>query len=78
MLPNIVGDFGNAYRGYVGAGTGAFKGTTARNRYKDWGGQGSQEGYDGANFAANNSNSLYGGSNSVQPPAAQVLIIIKT
>ena len=67
-LPNITGSFSTASDKNLG--TGAFSWTT--NKYAtNGGGQGGQW---GINFSAKKSNSIYGNSNTVQPPATQMYL----
>lgn len=75
-LPNITGSFFNSYRGIVASGDGAFS-TDGWNRFVDWGTTGSVYNFDGAGFAASRSNSMYGGSSTVQPPSMALLPCIK-
>ena len=67
-LPNITGSFSTASDKNLG--TGAFSWTT--DKYStNGGGQGGQW---GINFSAQNSNSIYGNSDTVQPPATQMYL----
>ena len=67
-LPNITGSFSTASDKNLG--TGAFSWTT--NKYStNGGGQGGQW---GINFSAKKSNSIYGNSTTVQPPATQMYL----
>ena len=67
-LPNITGSFSTASDKNLG--TGAFSWTN--NKYAtNGGGDGSQW---GINFSAQNSNSIYGNSTTVQPPATQMYL----
>ena len=67
-LPNITGSFSTASDKNLG--TGAFSWTT--NKYAtNGGGQGGQW---GINFSAKKSNSIYGNSTTVQPPATQMYL----
>ena len=67
-LPNITGSFSTASDKNLG--TGAFSWTT--NKYAtNGGGQGGQW---GINFSAKKSNSIYGNSDTVQPPATQMYL----
>lgn len=67
-LPNITGSFSTASDKDLG--TGAFSWTT--NKYStNGGGEGGQW---GINFSAKKSNSIYGNSTTVQPPATQMYL----
>ena len=67
-LPNITGSFSTASDKNLGSG--AFSWTT--NKYAtNGGGQGGQW---GINFSAKKSNSIYGNSTTVQPPATQMYL----
>ena len=67
-LPNITGSFSTASDKNLG--TGAFSWTN--NKYAtNGGGQGGQW---GINFSAQKSNSIYGASDTVQPPATQMYL----
>ena len=67
-VPNITGSFSTASDKNLG--TGAFSWTT--NKYAtNGGGQGGQW---GINFSAKKSNSIYGNSTTVQPPATQMYL----
>lgn len=71
-LPNITGSFSTASDQNLG--TGAFSWTT--DKYStNGGGQGGQW---GINFSAQNSNSIYGNSTTVQPPAYVVNVWRRT
>lgn len=71
-LPNITGNI-SAFRSDIG---GAFVGSNNTNRYDGW-----EDGQDeyavSTSFNAARSNSIYGASNTVQPPAMTVIYCIK-
>ena len=70
-LPNITGSFSTASDKNLG--TGAFSWTT--NKYStNGGGQGGQW---GINFSAKKSNSIYGNSTTVQPPAVRYRAMVQ-
>ena len=73
-LPNIIGNFDSPF-GYLSSGGGAFQVTTDDG---DWQGKGSAKRYRNANFNASRSNSIYGNSNTVQPPAYVVNVWRRT
>ena len=78
-IPNITGSILNlAHGSKVGAtANGAF----TRTEGTDTGNAGAETGYNGPtnifNFNASKSNSIYGNSNTVQPPALQLIPQIK-
>jgi len=73
-LPNIEGSFGSVSSSYR-FGNGAFAADTSGNeKYTVTGGAGTN---CGISFDASRSNSIYGNSNTVQPPAACVRFMIK-
>lgn len=81
-LPNITGDssgggtsLGNFFTGGANAGTGAIRLSATRNRTSI--GAGSTNGWGNFSIDASLSNSIYGNSATVQPPAACVRFVIK-
>lgn len=71
-LPNITGNI-SAFRADIG---GAFAGKNNTNRYDGW--EDDEDEYAvSTNFDASRSNSIYGASNTVQPPAMTVIYCIK-
>ena len=71
-LPNITGNV-SVFRSSI---TGAFVGSQNTNRYDGW--EDSQDEYAiSTSFDASRSNSIYGASNTVQPPAMTVIYCIK-
>lgn len=72
-LPNITGNV-NGLKGVVGSSSGALKATrtSAEGVYGSGGG-----GYYNTTIDASRSNSIYGSSDTVQPPALQTIICIK-
>jgi microcystin-dependent protein len=77
-LPNITGEFANHARGIVSNGAGAFHHDGLWDTFIDWGSTGSNKWYDGVAFSADRSNSAYGSSSTVQPPAIALLPCIKS
>lgn len=71
-LPNITGNI-SAFKSSI---SGAFVGSTNTNRYDGW--QDNQDEYAvSTSFDASRSNSIYGASTTVQPPAMTVIYCIK-
>ena len=71
-LPNITGNI-SAFRHYIG---GAFAGSFETNRYDGWDQDDDEYGVY-TSFDASRSNSIYGASNTVQPPSMTVIYCIK-
>ena len=80
-LPNITGEFGSSSHRwpYMGIQTGAFSGTEIRTTtsYLNIGHGSSTDTTWGKQFDASLSNSIYGNSTTVQPPASIVNYFIK-
>jgi microcystin-dependent protein len=85
-LPNISGTITSRktastspYAGGITGASGAFKFTSgaASGNSAGLSASGSTYGVDTANFAASNSNSIYGASSTVRPPSLNVLFYIK-
>jgi hypothetical protein len=72
-LPNIEGTVGGSL-GFFASANGAFSATSAS---KDWNGTGGKTAKNTFDFNASRSNSIYGNSDTVQPPAITVVWIIK-
>ena len=66
-LPNITGDFDTVSTTGVGAFRRSLNGTDTS--YFDYGGSGGKGQWSSVYFNANRSNSIYGNSSTVQPPA---------
>ena len=71
-LPNITGNI-SAFRDNIG---GAFAGSYNTNRYDGWEDDGDEHAVS-TSFDASRSNSIYGASNTVQPPSMTVIYCIK-
>ena len=76
-LPNIMGSFSNGYRGMVTTTTGAFFWSEAWTKFRDWGGDGAANAYDGAQFEASRVSNIFGTASTVQPSAVRLLPCIK-
>lgn len=71
-LPNITGNI-SAFRSYI---SGAFVGNNTTNRYDGW--QDKEDEFAlSTSFDASRSSSIYGASNTVQPPSMTVIYCIK-
>lgn len=76
-LPNITGTIDEAYTGYGSFnGSGAFESTSGSTTGTRGGGGGDPVNKD-ITFNASKSNAIYGKSNTVQPPAATLMPIIR-
>ena len=76
-LPNILGSFSNGYRGMVTTTTGAFFWSEAWTKFRDWGGDGAANAYDGAQFEASRVSNIFGTASTVQPSAVRLLPCLK-
>ena len=75
-LPNITGGISDVYGGYGSCnGSGVFQSTDGNTHTR--GGGGGDSPNKNVTFDASRSNSIYGKSNTVQPPAAKLMPIIK-
>lgn len=81
-LPNITGSLnttgsvGDAQRSATGGGSGALASKETKSCFNS-GVSGVSSQKTGVSFNASNSNSIYGKSSTVQPPALQTLVIVK-
>lgn len=81
-LPNITGRieanmYGISHGGVFLASTGAFTSDTSQQTTSISSGSSTTTRYKFVNFSASDSNSIYGNSTTVQPPAVQMIPLIK-